>query len=257
MQNVSLITDLGNVDHYAALLKGSIIKHSEDVRFIDVSHSISSHDIQEAAYTLQSILKSFPDKTIHLVSVYNYYINDPKFIIFEKDNQFFLGPNNGIFSLVFDDLDLNKIHEIEIHENMSKTPLSYLSHGVSIIANGLDIGSAGPVLTNFERRIDIMPVVTNTEMRATIIYIDQFENVVLNVKKSYFEEYRKGRPFKLFFKYQDPITKLSDSYANVSMGEVLCFFNNGDFLEIAINMGKASSMLDLYKGDTVQIFFES
>ena len=62
--------------------------------------------------------------------------------------------------------------------------------------------------------------------------------------------------FEIYFKYYNPISKISDTYSEVPIGEVLCLFNSANYLEIAINMGKAASQLDLYKDETIQIKFK-
>jgi len=46
MQIVTLITDFGIKDHYAALLKGTILDHNADIQLIDVTHHVDTHDIR-------------------------------------------------------------------------------------------------------------------------------------------------------------------------------------------------------------------
>jgi S-adenosyl-L-methionine hydrolase (adenosine-forming) len=62
-----------------------------------------------------------------------------------------------------------------------------------------------------------------------------------------FEKVRNDRRFELYYKPNDPITFLSKDYGDVAIGDVLAFFNSAGYLEIAINMDKASSMLNLMK----------
>jgi len=255
MHNISLITDLGLVDHYTGLLKATILKQSGQVNFIDVSHSVDSHDIQQAAYFLKTVVKQFPAKTIHVVSVYTSYSDDPEFVVFEFEEQYFVGPNNGIFSLVFSELDEAHIYKIQMESYHQSSAFDYISKAVEVITSGSELSAAGKPIVQFERKLDIMPVINETEIRATIIYVDQFDNVILNVTRALFEQERRGRSFKLFFQRMDPLTQISNGYGDVSVGDVLCFFNSNDHLEIAINMGKASSMLDLYKNENIQITF--
>jgi S-adenosylmethionine hydrolase len=79
--------------------------------------------------------------------------------------------------------------------------------------------------------------------------------VTLNIPKDLFEKVRNGRKFALFFKRNDPITRLSQHYTDVPVGETLCLFNFAEFLEIAVSMGKASSLLGLKLDDMVQVDF--
>ena len=89
------------------------------------------------------------------------------------------------------------------------------------------------------------------------MYIDQFDNVILNITRTLFDEVGRGRSFELFFKRHDPITVLSTDFHDVAVGGTLCRFNSAHLLEIAINMGKAASLLGLRVEDTVQIDFSN
>jgi S-adenosylmethionine hydrolase len=81
--------------------------------------------------------------------------------------------------------------------------------------------------------------------------------VISNISRELFERVGKNREFELYFKRHDPILKLSHNYYDVAVGETLCLINSADYLELAINMGKASSMLGLKLEDTIQIDFKN
>ena len=78
-----------------------------------------------------------------------------------------------------------------------------------------------------------------------IIFIDNFENVIVNIHHEEFEEQRKGRSFKIVFKRDEVIDKISETYADVNEGEKLALFNSAGYLEIAINKGNAAGLLGL------------
>jgi len=254
MRAVTLISDFGIKDQYTALLKGAILRHHNALHFVDVSHQVDTHDIRQAAYFLKAIYRQFPVGTIHVVAVNNYYKHDYEMICFEHKEQFYIGPNNGIFSLAFDNLDETAIYKIFLdEENLSLFDL--IAHGVNLICKGLSVTEVGPPLNYYEKKIDVQPVTTDNEIRATITHIDKYENVVLNVHREFFEYFRKNRPIEIYFKYSNPVTEISRNYSEVPIGEVVCLFNSANFLEISINMGKAASQLDLQKDETVQIKF--
>ena len=116
----------------------------------------------------------------------------------------------------------------------------------------LEIGL--PVM-EVERRIALQPVISTAQIRGSVIYIDHYENVIVNVQEELFERVRNGRDFQLFFKRHDPIVCMSNHYHDVNIGETLCLFNEAGYLTIAINMGKAASLLGLKLDDMVQIDF--
>ena len=85
----------------------------------------------------------------------------------------------------------------------------------------------------------------NDWIEGQIIFIDNFENVIVNITKEEFEEQRKGRSFKVVFKRDEVIDKISDTYADVPEGEKLALFNSANYLEIAINKGNAAGLFGL------------
>ena len=254
MRTVTIISDFGIQDQYAGLLKAAILRQHQQLHLVDITHQIDTHDIRQAAYFIRTVSKKFPPNSIHVVAVNNYYATPFEVICFEYKEQYYIGPNNGIFSLSFDSIDESQVYKIHFDEE-EQNFFELVAHGVGLICKGLSITEVGPPLNMLEKKLDIQPVITENEIRATIIHVDKFENVILNVTREYFEYIRKGRAFEIYFKYENPITKISDNYAEVPVGEVLCFFNSGGYIEIAINMGKAASQLDLVKDETIQIKF--
>ena len=69
--------------------------------------------------------------------------------------------------------------------------------------------------------------------------------MIVNITREEFEEQRKGRSFKIVFKRDEVIEKISDTYADVQEGEKLALFNSAAYLEIAINKGNAAGLFGL------------
>jgi len=254
MQIVTIISDFGIRDHYTALLKGSILNRNTDVNFVDITHQCDTHDIRQASYFLNAVCKRFPKGTIHIVAVNNYYDSNFEIILFEYKGHYYIGPNNGIFSLAFDSIDEDQIYKVVSDEDHSDL-FGLIAHGVSLISQNMSITEVGPPLNQFEKKLDVQPVITNDEIRATIIHIDKYENVIVNVHREFFSMVCKDREFEIFFKYYNPVKQISNVYSDVPVGEAVCIFNSANYLEIAINMGKAASQLDLAKDETIQIRF--
>ncbi|MBK9042190.1 MAG: SAM-dependent chlorinase/fluorinase [Saprospiraceae bacterium] len=96
---------------------------------------------------------------------------------------------------------------------------------------------------------------TNSQIRATIIYVDHYDNVIINLRKEDFEKIRQDRKFEIYYKQHDPINYLSRNYGDVAIGDPVAFFNSSGYLELAINMGKASSVFNLHRNENIQINF--
>lgn len=253
MQIVTFTTDFGLDDYYVAILKGAMLQQDSDLQFIDITHRVKPYDIVQGAFVLKNAYHNFPENSIHVISVNN-DSERLSFIAFRHSGHYFVGPDNGIFTLMFDELPPN-VYRLDYNPDSAFPLKEVFAHAVSHLSAGKPISEIGLPAGETERRIALQPVISTSQIRGSVIYIDHYENVVVNIPQDLFEKVRNGRKFGLFFKRHDPITALSRRYQDVPVGETLCLFNSAGHLEIAINMGKASSLLGLKLDDMVQVDF--
>lgn len=257
MTTVTLTTDFGNKDYYAAVLKGALVKEAgaEKIQIIDITHEVKSFDIVQGAYILKNAFPHFPEGSIHIITVNNAHGNRPSYIAFKKDKHFFIGPDNGLFSLMFDSLPAN-FYELELLDGMGNLESKTIAKAVKDLTSGKPISEVGSFIEDIIQRLSLQPVISNQQIRGAIVYIDHYGNAVLNISTELFKRVRHGRDFKMYFKRHDPITKVVRHYQEVEVGETVCIFNSAGLLEIAINMGRASELLDLAVGETVEVNFD-
>ncbi len=256
MSIVTLTTDFGSKDYYVGVIKGAMLCENPRLNIVDITHNINNYDIVQASYVLKNAYDSFPKGTIHLVSVNNYYSKHKRFVAIEYDGYYFIGPDNGVFSLMFEDAP-KSIFELDFIENSNFPLKDIFSKSVAHIVSDLPFYEIGAPLEDITQRITLQPVISKSQIRGSIIHIDNYENAIVNITKDLFDRVRQKRKFSLFFKRYDPITKLSQQYYDEQVGETLCLFNSAGYLEIAVNMGKAKSLLGLKIDDTVQIDFHN
>lgn len=254
MRVVTLTSDFGSSDYYVGALKGAILRLAGPVQLVDISHHIRQNDLLHGAFVLRNAYREFPKGSIHILSVGNYHGEHKNFVAMERGGHYFIGPNNGMLSLLFDELP-EEVHELEAISEGSFHFRELFAHTVAKLAQGQPINSLGPVCSSVERRLALQPVTGPSEIRATVQYIDHYDNVVLNVHQFLFEQVGQGRPFSIHFKRMEPITRLSRQYYDVPVGEPLCLFNSAGLLEIAVHMGRAATLLGIRIDDGVQIRF--
>ena len=172
--------------------------------------------------------------------------------MFKKDGQYYIGPDNGIFSMVMEEIE--DPHLIDLDKCAGKQVFQIYAHAAACIHHGLPLDEFALPVKEYNARLGFRPVVTSNQIKATIIHIDHYENVT-NLSKELFEKSRNGRSFSIYYKPNEPIEMLSRHYGEVGPGETLAWFNAAGHLEIAINMGKASSTLHLFANETIQIDF--
>lgn len=250
MPVVTLISDFGNKDYYVPALKGNLISSIVNVQIVDITNEIPPHDIVEAGFILRNSYPSFPKGTIHICYVKNHE-PDQDIIFGRHEDQFFIGPNNGLFSLVFDKVGTF----YRLHDNVYM-PFKELGELVKALHEGQPLDQIGIPCENIRERIGLSPIVYSDQIRASVIHIDRYGNLVINVTGELFESTRKGRRFKIYFKRLDPITKISDAYHQAEVGQPTCLFNSSGQMVLAVNMGNASDELGLKKEDIIQIIFE-
>ena len=250
---LTLTTDFGLTDHYTAALKGAMLKQVRALTMVDISHLVNTHDIVQAAFTLRNAWHHFPEGTIHIVSVHNAANGNERFLVFEHQSHFFIGPDNGIFSLALDQTPQN-VRFLTFGRLNFTNIQTQIAHAVGHLAKGFPLAELGEALDHINQRIHLQPVITKSQIRGAVVHIDSYKNVVSNISQSLFQQVGQGRDFQLYYRRHDPISRISTAYNEVQMGETLCLFNSG-FLEIAIHLGKASELLGLNIDDSIQIDF--
>lgn len=271
MQIVTLTTDLGLKDHFVASLKGQMYSRTTDIQLIDVTHQVKTFNISEAAYYINNIISDFPDGTIHYIgvdSVPTVSINTPQSNCYptamKLKNHYFVGNDNGIFSL------LNNFKEAELivrldfsSKNAIKYPFKQIyAPTIEKIAQGIALEEIGDVVSIDEINLVIQQnsVVHEHMIKGSVIHIDNYGNVIINITESLFNEVRKNHPFIIYFRNRNYfIDKISESYNEVPNGEKLAHFNENGWLEIALNKGTlengggAASLLGLKLNEMIRI----
>ncbi len=254
---ITLTTDLGTKDFYQAALKGSLLKLLPSANLVDISHDISAFNIPHAAFVLKNSFHYFPKETVHLIGIDSVYHENSKYLALRYKDHFFVGSDNGIFSLLFDEQP-SEVVEINIMQDLNflHFPLSdILAKAASHLAKGGKLNEIGISINGLEQRMTLQPVIEGDIIRGSVIYIDSFQNVITNITKELFTKQQKNRNFNLFFRRNESISSLSWHYNEVPEGEKLCLFGISNHLEIAINKGNASGLLGLHLGDIVRIEF--
>lgn len=255
---ITLTTDLGHRDFYQAALKGSIISQLPDVRIVDITHEIPAYDMQRAALILRNAFRFFPVGTVHLIGIDTVFQENSRYIMMKYDEHYFVGADNGIFSIILGEDQHQELFEIDIMQDLRYLhfPLAdILAKAACHIAKGKAMAAIGQAIESPLKKVLIQPLVGPNSIKGHVSYIDGFGNIISNISKDLFDEVQRGRPFQLHFKRNETIDKLNWHYNEVPEGEKLCLFGISNFLEIAINKGHASRLLGLKQDETVMVEF--
>ncbi|SDB31187.1 hypothetical protein SAMN03097699_0639 [Flavobacteriaceae bacterium MAR_2010_188] len=275
MAIITLTTDFGEKDHFAGSIKGAIYSELPEVKIVDISHLVSPFNVPEAAYIIESAYKSFPKGTIHLIGIDSELNQENKHIAVFLDDHYFICANNGIMSMICSTISAEKIVEINIHDKVS-TSFPVLDVFVKVachIARGGTLEVIGKVIEHIKPIKNINPFVNDdkSQIIGSIIYIDNYGNVITNIKRKFFESIQKTREYeisarhykfkKIYEKYSDVVNFEIPEDERNDEGKGMVVFNSSDYLEIAVyksdnaTVGSASSLMGLKMRDTVTINF--
>lgn len=258
---ITLTTDFGTRDGYVGVMKGVILRINPQVQLVDLTHEIAPQDIWEAAFVLAASYRYFPPGTVHLVVVDPGVGGERKPIVVEAGDWLFVGPDNGVFGLVYRQERAHRVVEIA-NPRFLLPELSHTFHGRDLFAPvaghlslGVDIAQFGPELKGYQQIDFPEPRVGGKRIEAEIIHVDRFGNLITNLSLEFLGKL-EGRVLKIVAG-DWMISGLSRSYAEVKPGELLAIFDSSDLLEIAENLGNAKKRLGLDRGDTIEVIIGS
>jgi len=275
MPLITLTTDFGTKDHFVGAVKGAIYSSIPDAKIVDISHKISPFNITETAYVLKNAYKNFPKGSIHIVGVDSELNEDNKHIALLLNEHFFVCPDNGLISMVANDIKPAKVVEINVHDHL-KTSFSVLDVFVQVaahIARGGTLEVIGKPMSSFKKLFELQAQISPEQHKIIghVIYIDNYGNVISNITEKLFNEIGKGRKYtlrassysfsKIHYKYSDVVNFSLAPTQRQSDGNKLAIFNSAGFVEIAIyksnltTVGGASSLLGLDYRDQITIEF--
>lgn len=264
MSIITLTTDMGLKDHYVATVKGAIWSQFPDARIVDISHTIKPFDNGQAAFVLRQAYPEFPRGSIHIIGVNPEADGQTPHLVVRHDGHFFIGADNGIFSLLFDGPP-HEAFELTMkldHDHVAFPTRSVFVKAACHLARGGTMDVIGRKVVRVKELIGFLPAVDSTSIRGKVVYVDSYGNLVTNIRKQLFDEVGKGRTFVIGFGHsKDNITRLHNTYGEVLNGDRLAFFNAAGLLEIAVNKGVegsgggASRLFGVVQDDAVRVDF--
>jgi len=252
---ITLTTDLGLHDYYVGALKGSILSQMPEVTIIDVTHSVPAFDIRHGAYVLRQAYQSFPLNTVHILGVNAEENANQSHVAIYCDGHYFIGTDNGIFSLLFDKIP-DKIYDLSNIRQESDLLIFPMKDIFVKAACHLARGGTPEVLGTKQesiKKVDtIRPVFKDQTLHGTVVYVDFYGNSVVNISKQFFNDSVKGKKFAIEFSGEE-ITEISQRYNESANGNIIALFNSAGLLEIAQVQDNVSRLYNLTVGSAVMV----
>lgn len=254
---LTLTSDWGVRDHYLAAVKGNIISRLPGVSIVDISHSIEPFDLEQAAFVFKHCYRNFPEGTIHIISINSEESKENPHIAVAAGGQYFIGADNGFFSMIFEE-EPEEVVEMDIYQDDDHFTFSTFSRFITAAAEIIGSGKIGKLGTNKKKvtqKFLFEPIVTGEMLKGMVVYIDNYDNLITNIREPVFAKFTKGKKYAISCRTHF-IGGLSRSYNEVQPGELVALVNSSGLLEIAINQGSASKLLGMERKSPVIVELE-
>jgi S-adenosylmethionine hydrolase len=248
---ITLTTDFGLEDSYAAEMKAVILAIAPAARLVDVSHRVAPHDVFGAAFLLDRAAPWFPAGTVHVAVVDPGVGTARRAIAVRTRDASLVGPDNGIFEPFLARGAAEEIREIS-------DPRYRLESGAAVfegrdrfapaaayLARGVDPAEFGPRISDPLRLRWPEPVSTDRAVEGEVLAVDAFGSLVTNIPAALLEE---GMTVFLEGREVGPVVV---AYAGVAPGQALALAGSAGLLEIAVREGRADVRLAAGRGSRV------
>ncbi|MDA9572322.1 SAM-dependent chlorinase/fluorinase, partial [Flavobacteriaceae bacterium] len=212
----------------------------------------------------------------HIIGVESEYTPENIHLVMQLEGHFFIGADNGIFSLIKEDIKPEKVVAINIHKtvNSSFPVLDVFVQVAAHIARKGTLEVIGSPVNKIKELTNIKPVISpdGNQIMGSVIYIDNYGNVITNITQKLFKEIGKSRAFtinartvkfkQIHKSYSQAIDFNLPKAQREEDGKKLALFNTSGHLELAVyksnpnTVGSASSLFGLEYRDLISIQFE-
>ena len=263
---ISFLSDFGLTDDFVGTCHGVMKRIAPDVGIIDITHGIAPQAVLPGALILRNTLRYLPSG-VHLAVV------DPgvggtrrPLIIRDANGELFVGPDNGLLVPAAELAGIESAHELA-NPAYALEPVSRTFHGRDLfspaaahLALGVEPSELGPPLTpDALVRLDLpTPVVAGGIVDASVLYVDRFGNMQLNMTRDDLDRVgvMPGTRFELEFAGERYYATAARTYADARPGEIVLYEDSYRNIAIAINRGSAAEMFSAQPGQQVLLHLE-
>ena len=258
---IALLTDLGAKDYFVGAMKGTILSMNPDAKIVDITHEVPKYDVRGAAFILAQAAKAFPAGTIFITVVDPGVGTERKCVLLKtKNGLFFIAPDNGVLTLIAEQLGVSELYEITNRELMM-SEVSPTFHGRDIMAPiaahlslGVKPSEVGPEIKGIELLQLPRSTATETKLRGNIMSVDDFGNLATNIDAPTISKFaRVGEALVVAVADKVLNVKFVRTFGEVGPGGYLCYVGSSGMLGLAKNMGNLANELKVKIGSELII----
>jgi hypothetical protein len=256
---ITLTTDFGLKDPFVGLIKGVILGINPNAKIIDITHNIQRHNIYEAMQVLNMSYKYFPSTTIHMVVVDPGVGSNRRPLLVATDDYYFIGPDNGVFSPIYEDSKSGILRVIHITASHYFLPMSGSTfHGRDIFApvaawlsTGRNCEKFGEEISDYFSIFVPRPELHDDSISGEVVSIDNFGNVITNITMEHLSGI--GGIEGVVVKSGDMAVPVVNYYAEGKENQLYALVNSFGHLELFVNKDNAAEKFGINTGHTVSV----
>jgi S-adenosylmethionine hydrolase len=254
------LTDFGLQDDFVGVCRGVMRTIAPEATVIDITHGIPPQAVTQGAIVLARAVPYMP-VCVHLAVVDPGVGGDRRAIAIRTfDGRIFVGPDNGLLSLAAPEENVEAVRMLtnrRYHlEHVSRTfhARDLFAPVSAHLAAGADFDDLGDEAdTQTLVRIALpAPQVGHDVVHATVLAVDRFGNLELNVRGEHVE-WSPGTSVELRFELNRYYALLAETYADAERGDLILYEDSYGAYSIAITDGNAAKLTGAAPGDKVQI----
>lgn len=252
---ITLTTDFGHSDAYVGAMKGVILGVNPSARIVDLSHDIAPQNIRQGAFILASAYRFFPKGTIHVAVVDPGVGSRRKLICVKTPSAYFMAPDNGILTPVFEAEKSFTVREIS-NRAFFRKHISATFHGRDIFASCAGRLSKqniftrlGPVVKDVKRMAWPRPRVLKGKICGEVLSVDSFGNLITNIPANCLG---KSRSFDVQVGRRR-VSVWGKCYADGKPGQLMALIGSMDYLEVSVPNGSAAALTGARAGTEVKV----
>ena len=247
MPVITLTTEWRASDYYIGAMKGALLSKCPEAQIIDLAHEIQTYNVIQTAFILKNNFYLYPPETIHIVCVDTEEYEEKRHVVMKFREHFFIGTDNGIFSLISEDQPYEAVEINPSSKNELSTfpELNVFTRAAQTLYKNKNIDSLGGTGYELSKQTLFLPVIDDNMLNGNVVYIDSYKNAVTNIHHDLFRQIGKNRKFDIYvqsYHHKYKTSRINLKYGETEPGELLAIFNSLGFLEIAINKGPASEL---------------
>lgn len=238
---IVLFTDFGMEGPYIGQMKSVLVQQAPDSPIIDLFSNTPAHDPKAAAYLLAAYIQDFPSNTVFLCVVDPGVGGHRRPVVVHVDGQWFVGPDNGLFNVIARRGSEVKWHEITWRPDR----LSSSFHGRDLFAPVAARLANGELIQQYLHELPQCIDATWPDDYAHVIYIDHFGNVITGIRATSLNK-------KDCIRVNNKTLSYARTFSEVTAGDAFWYENANGLVEIAVNQGRADTIMGIKAGDIVQ-----